>query len=204
VKDKWYTATLVKYERSGIIQRYAVTGLNCIFDRDIPRKNQIFPIESPDGTTQDDSHIHRTFIHYSLFIIYYYDYCYYYSYYYQLHVHPCPDNHVVSCRFHRSSHKESRMRTFDFDDLFSPVRAPAPCPLCCLHSQALTPGLMPLSSRARACSVLLTGTSRTVRYWSSGTPCMRSTGVDAHAVRTTEETAAAAAAKVKLSSGTPS
>ena len=43
-----------------------------------------------------------------------------------------------------------------------------------------------------------TGEKRVVRYWSSGTPCMRSTGVDTFAVPTPEEAAAAAAAKANL------
>ena len=48
-----------------------------------------------------------------------------------------------------------------------------------------------------------TGEMRVVRYWSSGTPCMRSTGVEEHAVRTEEEAAALAMSKTKKANSGP-
>ena len=97
VKDKWYTAHLVKHERFGITQLYAVKGLTVIFDRDVPKPKATYEMGSSD--------------------------------------------------------------------------------------------------------ILLTGETRTVRYWSSGTPCMRSTNVDAFAVPTAEAQAAAAQTKTKKHNG---
>jgi len=97
VKDKWYTAHLVKHERFGITQLYAVKGLTVIFDRDVPKPKATYDMGSPD--------------------------------------------------------------------------------------------------------ILLTGETRTVRYWSSGTPCMRATNVDAFAVPTAEAQAAAALTKTKKHTG---
>jgi hypothetical protein len=97
VKDKWYSALLVKHERFGITQLYAVKGLTVVFDRDVPKPKATYDMGSPD--------------------------------------------------------------------------------------------------------ILLTGEMRTVRYWSSGTPCMRATNVDAFAVPTAEAQAAAAQAKVKGHNG---
>jgi hypothetical protein len=97
VKDKWYSALLVKHERFGITQLYAVKGLTVVFDRDVPKPKATYDMGSPD--------------------------------------------------------------------------------------------------------ILLTGDMRTVRYWSSGTPCMRATNVDAFAVPTAEAQAAAAQAKVKRHNG---
>jgi len=99
VKDKWYTAQVVKHERWGIARKYSVKAVVVIFDHDRPKAKASYDLGDPD--------------------------------------------------------------------------------------------------------ILLTDSVRPVRYWSSGTPCMRSTNVDAHAARTDEDAAAAVAAKVKTKTGPP-